>query len=166
MPRTKDHEKNRLKKARLKKLSRFPKNAKLKRPSDPEQAKEWLREVADHLSNHLNAGPCFRFVAYAIKKYLRHPKTLDLASELTLIYPPGRPRTFKERTEEQRRARRTHKLRQAGKNMNQISKILKVPYRTLVRTYEKYLPDFEKEEAQSNVDRDFRTFLRSQRKPS
>ena len=111
MPRTKDHEKNRLKKARLKKLSRFPKNAKLKRPSDPEQAKEWLREVADHLSNHLNAGPCFRFVAYAIKKYLRHPKTLDLASELNLIYSPGRPRTFKERTEEQRRARRTHKLK-------------------------------------------------------
>jgi len=163
MPRNQDHEKNRLKNARLKKLSLFPKSARLKRPSDPEQAKEWLRQVADHLSNLINAGPGFRFVACAIKKYLRRPKTIELARELGLIYSPGRPRTFKERTKEKDRARRTHELKQAGKNMNQISKILKVPYRTLVRTYDKYLPAFKKEEVLSDIGHDVRTFLRTQR---
>lgn len=75
-------EKNRLLVARQKRLSILPKT--FKRPSDPEQAKEWLRGVADHLSNHPNAAPSFRFVAYAIKRYLKHP-TLRLNKALGLV---------------------------------------------------------------------------------
>jgi gluconate kinase len=125
MPRDKDHEKNRLRTARLKKLSRFPKSTKLKRPSDPEQAKEWLRDVADHLSNLSNAGPPFRFAAYAIKRFLRS-NTRNLSKELDLVSPRGRQRTFKERITEKDRARKTHRLIREGKTWPEIEKTLKV----------------------------------------
>lgn len=115
MPRNKEHERNRLKNARQKKLSLLPKN--MKRPSGPEQAKEWLRDVADHLSNRPNAGPGFRFVAYAIKRYLRDSKGRDLRKELGLIHPPGKPRTFQERTAEMNTARKIDVLIRAGGNV-------------------------------------------------
>lgn len=166
MPRNKDHEKNRLKKARLKKLSLFPKNTKLKRPSDPEQAKEWLRNVADHLSSFENAGPGYRFVAYAIKKNLRTGKPQDLGKELGLVYSAGHPRTFHERMTEQDRARKTHNLLRDGQTKSQIASQLNVDLRSLARTYKKYLPRFEKEEQMAPLDRAVRDVLRERPKTS
>lgn len=77
-----NREKNRLKNVRVRKPSLLPK--RFKRPSDPEQARKWLREVADHLSNFPNAGPGYRFVAYAIKKFLHAPGKMRLGDALGL----------------------------------------------------------------------------------
>jgi hypothetical protein len=166
MPRYKDHEKNRLKNARLKKLSLLPKNKKLKRPSDPEQAKEWLRDVADHLSNRLNAGPGYRFVAYAIKRYLRDSKARDLHKELGLIYPPGKPRTFQERKEETDTARKIDVLIRAGETWPQVEEKLGMDRRTLERIYERHSARFRKEETRAPLDRAVREVLRERPKSS
>ena len=166
MPRNKDHEKNRLKQARLKKLSLFPKTTKLKRPSDPEQAKAWLRNVADHLSSLINAGPSYRFVAYAIKKNLRTGDPKDLGKELGLVYPAGQPRTFRERMAEKDRARKTHNLLRDGQTKSQIANQLKVDLRSLRKTYKKYLPQFKKEEQTAPIDRGIRDLLRERPKKS
>jgi len=87
MPRSKDHDRTRLRKARLKELSLLPATRK-KRPSDPEEAKQWLRDVADHLSRLPYAGPRFRFVASAIETYLADTKNHNLLEELCLIPSP------------------------------------------------------------------------------
>lgn len=70
MPRSRQPEKDRLKKSRLKKVSGALK-FKAFRPSSPKEAKEYLRAVADHLSNLPNASTRFRFVALGIKQFLR-----------------------------------------------------------------------------------------------
>jgi hypothetical protein len=87
------------------KKHRLPRSPEAKRrPSDTKQAKQWLGEVADHLSNYPYAGPAYRFVASAIKRYLRGSKNLNvdrarslLYSQLGLVEPAGRRQTFKER---------------------------------------------------------------------
>jgi hypothetical protein len=91
-------ERERLKKARLKKLARLtnilpegyrtPPKMRMVRPTSPKEAKEFLRDVADHLSNLPRARPRYRFVAYAIKRYLRDSKARDLCNELGLTPPP------------------------------------------------------------------------------
>ena len=159
-----DHETNRLKNARLKKRALFPKSKKLKRPSDSEQAREWLRQVADHLSNFPNAGPAYRFVACAIKRFLRG-KPGNLSKELGLVSSPGRPRTFPERIAEKDRARKTHKLIRDGKTRAEIEEMLDIDQRTLWRTYEKFLPQFEEEERLAHLDRAVREVLRERPKP-
>ena len=164
MPRNNDHEKKRLKNARMKKLSLF--NTKLNRPSDPEQAKEWLRDVADHLSCFINGRSAYRFVAYAIKKNLRAGKPQNLGKELGLVYPAGHPSTFQERMAEQDRARMTHKLLRDGQTKSQIANQLKVDPRSLTRTYKKYLPRFKKEEQRAPIDRAVRDVLRERPKTS
>lgn len=163
--REKDHEITRLKNARLKKLSRLPKSKKLKRPSDSEQAREWLSQVADHLSSLLNAGPGYRFVAYAIKRFLRS-NTRDLSKELGIVSPPGRQRTFQERITEKDRARKTHRLIRDGKTWPEIEEKLDVDQRTLKRTYKKFLPQFEKEERLAPIERAVREVLRERPKSS
>src|SRR5262245_19697353 len=108
--------------ARGKRQSIIPKS--FKRPSDPKQAKQWLNDVADHLSNLPNAGPSYRFVAFAIKRTLRKGQPEDLCRELGLVYPPGRPRTFQERRSEMDIARKIDALRRNGVRMPQIEEKL------------------------------------------
>jgi hypothetical protein len=163
--REKDHEKTRLKNARLKKLSLFPKRKKLKRPSDPEQARKWLREVADHLSNFPNAGPGYRFVAYAIKRFLRS-NTRNLSKELGLIYPPGKPRTFQERSANMDTARKIDALIRAGEKWPQVEEKLGMDKRTLERIYERHSDRFREEERLAPLDRAVREVLRERPKSS
>ena len=161
MPRReKNHEKNRLKNARLKKLSLLPKNKKIRRPSDPVQAEEWLRDVADHLSNLPNASHGYRFVAYAIKRYLRNSEMRDLHKELCLVHPPGKRRTFPERIAELDWARKTHQLKRDGQSLSQIANQLETDLRTLRRRHKKFLPQFEKEELLAPLSQAVREVLR------
>jgi len=67
----------------LKHLERLPKQ-KLRAPSSPKEAKEWLRDVANQLSRYPNAGPRLRFHALAIKKFLRAPGRVSLIAVLGL----------------------------------------------------------------------------------
>jgi len=69
---------------------------KWKAPSSPKEARKWLQAVADHLLAWPNASVRFRFVGYALKKYIRDPETRHLYKELGLAAPdskrgPGRP---------------------------------------------------------------------------
>lgn len=154
-----NHEKERLSQAGLKRRSLLPK--RFKRPSDPEQAKEWLRSVADHLSNFPNAGPSFRFVAYAIKKHLRNPKTSFLAHELGLVYPPGNPGNFQSRMNERVRGRTIVKLRDAGKPWGDICDAVGLQNKQSVKDlYKKYSALFPRERLQGRIDNDLKKFLK------
>ncbi len=160
MPRYKDHEKNRLKNARLKKLSLLPKNKKLKRPSDPDQAKDWLHEVADHLSNYPNAGPSFRFVAFAIKRFLRKSDARDLSKELGLINPVGRPSSFQARMKEREQGRKIVMLKDAGKPWHLIGKVVGLTdKRSLKRLYDKYSVLHPKEKQLAELDCSMKKFF-------
>jgi hypothetical protein len=158
MPQSKGRERNRLKNARLKKQSLLAK--RFKRPSDPEQAKEWLTDVADHLSNSPNGGPSYRFIAYAIKKILRNDKPEDLGRELGLVYPPRRPRTFQERKAEMDSARKIEALIRTGKTWSQIEEKLDMDKRTLERIYQRHEDRFRKEDRLAPLDRAVREVLR------
>lgn len=82
MPQRKaNHEKNHLLQARLKRKSLLPQT--FKRPSDPEQAREWLRKVADHLFDYPYAGPAQRFVAYGLRRFLSGKESLGRALGLS-----------------------------------------------------------------------------------
>ncbi len=67
------------------KSTAFPRNASSEQPSSPKEAREWLLRIADHLETFPNAGPSFRFVAGAIKKYLQNPGANRLQQELGLV---------------------------------------------------------------------------------
>jgi len=160
MPQRNDREKNRLKSARLKNLSLLPKSNTLRKPSDPEQAKEWLLDVADHLSNLANARPHFRFVAYALKRFLRDSDNRDLSKELKLVYPQGTPGTFHIRTTKLDRARAIHKLRLAGTSWKNVADELKIDAGSLRKIYREFLPRFKKEEQLAPLDQAVREVLR------
>jgi hypothetical protein len=153
----------------MRKFSLLPKSRKRNQcPANSTEARQWLAEVAEHLANYANGGPSYRFVAARIKKYLRRPDVLDLRRELGLLNPVGRPKNFvgsengfERRTREIGLARRAHEYMQAGKNMHQASKKLQVPYRTLKRLYDKHLPTLRRERNQFEMDRYFRSILRS-----
>src|SRR5690349_696799 len=66
------------------------------RPADPEEAKEWLRALADYLSALPKASRRLRFIAYAINEFLSGKETLSKALGLTVKKKntrPGRPTT-------------------------------------------------------------------------
>ena len=98
----------------------------LERPSDPKQAKEWLRRVADHLSTFANAGYPFHFVASAIDAYLADPKNRDLYEELCLIQPRpkrgrGQPKiSFETEVEIIRKHYEGHSKREISKALNVV----------------------------------------------
>jgi hypothetical protein len=154
----KDRERNRLKNAPKKRQAVLPK--RFKRPSDPEQAREWLNDVADHLSSLPNSGPSSRFVAFAIKRTLRKRRPEDLSKELGLIYPPGRPRTFKDRRLDTDIARKIDALIRNGSRWPQIEEKLNMDRRTLERIYERHEARFRKEERLAQVGRAAREVLR------
>lgn len=164
MRKPKTHEKNRLEKARLKRHSPIPK-LKLKRPADPEQAKEYLRELADHLSNQSPGSRRFRFIAFAIKKFLRNGAKGDISHELGLVYEVGRPRSFEERTGNLLLARQIQKLKRDGQTMSQIANHLKRDRRALERIYNDHLPRFHQEERSAPLDTDTRNTLRELKSP-
>jgi hypothetical protein len=103
MPKLKTSEKDRLKKAHFKKKTRLkldvpegfraPTKMEMVRPRSPEEAKEFLRAVADHLSNVPYGSPRFRFVAYGLKRFLTGKETLSRALGLSQQTKPvlGRP---------------------------------------------------------------------------
>ena len=159
MPRCKaNHEKNRLLGARLKRKSLFPKT--FKHPSDPEQAKGWLRGVADHLSNFPNAGPSFRFVAYAIKKYLRAPKSRNLSKELGLVNPVGSPGNFQARMTERKRGRIVVRLRDEGKSWPDIGEAVGLQdKRSVKRLYDKYSPLLQKQCQLDRISAEMKEFF-------
>lgn len=110
MPKLKMSEKDRLRKAHLKKKTRLNLDApegfgvstitkmKMVRPRSPEEAKEFLRAVADHLSNMPYGSSRFRFVAYGLKRFLTGKETLSRALGLSQQARPvlGRPSTSSE----------------------------------------------------------------------
>ncbi len=55
---------------RLALFSKIPEN-KLKRPSSPEEARQWLERAALHLTTFHNAGPSLQFVGCALLQYLK-----------------------------------------------------------------------------------------------
>lgn len=145
MPRhRKIDETDQLAEVRLKKQSLFPKT--LKRPSDPEQAQEWLRRAADHLDDYYenyNGGPPFRFVADAIKRYLEDPKTRSLHHELGLVYPVGSPGSSdpRSRMAERKRGHKVVMLRNAGKSWGDIGDEVGLKDKRSVKNlYKKYSP--------------------------
>lgn len=122
--------------------------------------------MADHFSNLVNAGPDYRFVAYAIKRYLRDSKARDLRKELGLIYPPGKPRTFHERKEDMNTARKIDALIRAGETWRHVEEKLGMDKRTLERIYERHSDRFRKEERLAPLDRAVREVLRERLKSS
>ena len=148
--RAKDHEK---KTAQLQKPSLLPKTKLPKPPSDREQAKKWLHQVADHLDNLPNAGPSFRFVADAIKKYLSG-KARTLEAALGLQKKRGVPGWPKERL---RMAKTVHRLKKAGKSKSQIQKVLqKLGFRdtdwgTIKRTHAEFLTELKAEDIWQSI---------------
>jgi len=153
MPRNKDNEKNPLKKARLKKLSLFPTRKKLQHPSDREQAKKWMHDVAKHLDTWPNAGPAYLFVAYALRRYLSgRTHTLEAAFELNK--KRGVPGWPKERL---RMAKTVHRLKKASKSKSQIQKALqKLGFRntdwgTIKRTHTEFLTELKAEDIWQSI---------------
>lgn len=73
---------------------RLPKGI-MPRPKDPEEAREWLKELADFLSTYPNGSGRFRFIAYALKEFYRGKKRLSEALCLTVKrnIKAGRPTT-------------------------------------------------------------------------
>jgi hypothetical protein len=49
------------------------------RPANSKEARKWLNELADFLSTSPNVPRRFRFIAYGIKKFLRHHEPLQRA---------------------------------------------------------------------------------------
>ena len=90
MERDRKGEKTRVERAFLRKHS-LP--LKFRKPSDPEQAREWLLDVANHLFKYPYAGPAKRFVAYGLMRFLSGKESLSRA--LRLLPPTevkaGRP---------------------------------------------------------------------------
>jgi len=158
MAKPKERQRSLVKSTRLKNRSDFPK--RFLRPSNPQQAREWLHDVAAHISNLPNTGPRFRFVAYAIKKTLRSGKLENLSKELGLIYPAGRPRTFQERKTEKDMARKIDALRSNGKTWAQMESILDADKRTMERIYQRHKDRFRKEKMLAPLSRAVREVLR------
>lgn len=151
-------EKDRLSKARLKRNVHL--KLKMVRPLSPEEAKKFIRAVADHLSNLPNASHAFRFVAFAIKRFLRAPDKRNLSKELGLIYPAGKPLTFKKRTSDMDTARKIDALIRADQTWGQIEAKLEMDKRTLQRIYDRHSERFRKEEKSAPLDRAVREVLR------
>lgn len=57
----------------------------LPRPANHEEAREWLRELAEFISADPNASRRFRFIVMAIKKFIRKGDAGNLHEELRLI---------------------------------------------------------------------------------
>jgi len=94
-------------------------------PSDPKEAREWLRDVAAHLANVSYAGPRFHFVASAIETYLSDSNTHDLSEQLGLTVrrqpaKQGQPRFPLETTVA------IIRMLNAGQSTTQIKKALEV----------------------------------------
>lgn len=112
---------------------------KWKAPSSPDEAREWLLAVANHLITWRNASPRFRFVGFRIKKYLRDPETHDLHKELGLVNPVGRPSNFQTRMREREQGRKIVTLKDAGKPWHLIGAEVELnDKRSLKRLYAKY----------------------------
>lgn len=144
---------------------RLPKSPSFKRrPSDPTQAKEWLGHVAEHLSKVHYAGPAYRFVAAAIKRYLRGSRGLNverarnlLYSELALVERPGRRHTFQERMAERERGRKAVTLKESKKPWHMIAEEIGMKdKRSVQRIYKKTT----REKQQAEMDRDMKEFLK------
>ena len=88
----------------------------MKEPSSPNEAREWLRGVADYLSSVPNASNRLKFTAHAIKKYLSGKCSLEAA--LALKKKPGAPKRPHARLKQ---AREIFKMRLAGKTWDDIS---------------------------------------------
>lgn len=136
----------------LNKSPRLPK--KWKAPSSPDEAREWLQAVAEHLLAWPNASPRFRFVGFRIKRYLRDPETHDLHKELGLVNPVGRPSNFQTRMREREQGRKIVTLKGAGKPWHLIGDEVGLKdKRSLKRLYDKYSILFTEENRLAELDR-------------
>ena len=145
----------------LNKAPRLPK--KWKAPSSPDEAREWLKAVADHLLAFPNGSSRFRFVGNRIKKYLRNHEKYDLYRELGLVEPPGRRRTFQERMSERDRGHKIVKSKQDGKRWHEIGEQVGLKdTRSLKRIFKKYSSLLTKEKQLAVIDRAMKDFLREE----
>lgn len=176
MPKIKTPERDRLKKAHYKKKTRLkldapegfraPTKFEMVRPKSPEEAKEFLRAVADHLSNVPYASGRFRFVAMAIKRFLRNSKR-GLSQELALVAPPGRPSTFQERMRKKERGRKIVQSKHAGNQWYKIADEVGLKdKRSVKKIYKEFAPQLEKEERLAHISKDVEAFLREPPKSS
>lgn len=107
--------------------------------------------------------PPFRFVAYAIKRYPRGSKHLEVERARNLLYralelvePPGRRQTFKERMSQRDRGRKTITLKQTRKPWHLITAEIGLKdNRSTKRIYKKTT----KEKQQLELDRAMKEIL-------
>lgn len=142
----------------LNKPSRLPKTWKA--PSSPDEAREWLLAVANHLVKLPHASSSFRFIGRRIKRYLCHPETRDLYKELGLVNPVGRPSSFQTRMREREQGRKIVTLKNAGKPWHLIGDEVGLrDKRSLKRLYDKYSALLPKEQQLERLDRCMKKFL-------
>ncbi len=141
----------------------FPKRGlkdKLPSPANPKEAREWLKELADFLSTYPNASRQFRFIAYAIKRFLRNGDEGNLRKELGLVNPVGNPSSFQVRMRTRERARTIIELKDKGTPWHLIGeKVGLSDKRSLKKLYAEYTAIFRKEKLLAGIAKELKTGL-------
>lgn len=138
----------------LKRLSLLPRQ-RIKRPSSPEEAKVWLREVARTLYRQPNASNQLRFVARAIRVFLMGKGKISLDAAFGLTSKRGAPGWPEVRFA---MAEEIHRMRPAGSSWKDIAKALeKKGYKdtdtgTLRRIYREFQTVLTSDELWKSLD--------------
>ena len=131
------------KKASSKSLKRLPKQ-KIKEPSSPQEAREWLQAATDYLSQVPNSSHALQFVAHGINEFLKGKGKISLDAAFGMTPKRGAPRNPSKVKTRLTLAQKIFALRLVGKSWYDIEKELEnqgyqnIDARSLRRTYEEF----------------------------